>query len=1106
MRSNRLVAFRSPTSSPVATMSAWSSSTGKAQLSYADRLRQASQSSAPSRQDPSSSRSASQQGNKASASASSSLGATSPQASRRLSTASSASAATASGSAARASSNPSDANDSSSTGESGAKSAGPPVNVWDARRKQIADREAEKERERQASLAQQRKVAAAASSSAGANTNAPGKQSKQTATASSTGSRKLNERHSKGSSTSGPSDRKSSKQASQPSQRPSNPVPISSQASTAAAASDKPNAPAAGSRASNAATTPKSTKADGRTFDEPRSVSKAAPQASGAQTAPTTASNKAEAADKVQKAKAEDKGKTADSAKTAQNKVEPSAGVSRPAQNAAAKVPPSTALSVQTSAAPMPALHDDIPASPATVASAIEEVLKNGGVNGAQTEDDDAWLARIHLLNGGQNMPKFGGFGPNGVSALSDEAETQAAKKAERAVAAAWGAGKSVWTKSQQQYQSKTAASSDKDVEAVAADIVAAKDPVSTDTPDDAAQKSTDGASAPTPAPVSVNGATATEGREPSSSAAAPKNQKAPTDAKAEKAGTEGAPPKKAGGKEPREASERAKTSKGASQPQQAKPNAPSVPPFEDVNNWPSPLDAGKKAAEKPKASTSSSEHDAAAKASQPKTQKSFYETLDELQLRLAPGANPQQPGNAAGTRKGKQQWVSILPEITHTSASSAGAKQHRPTAADAKAGKGANKQQARKDGNKGGAQTQTSQSGAKKEGGNKGVAKDKTQSKENNGDASSGAKASDGRGKNDNRAQLASQGDKDGAAAKLEASARPKASSTSTSQPRAATMESKPSSGVSQTHEVAPSQTSGGDASSAVPASAAVAPAEPTTSSEPTSVPQPRPEPTVNPKPPRAARTHLRPNGTPNSANLASTQSNGLRQPKSGASTPGTNRSSPRGSVASSPQVHALPRTMAPSDPFAAPAMFYGPSGAATPMHAAPNAGAAGAPAPWLPYNPYNARAPVGFMFDATAPLPQGVLGQLLGQIEFYFSQHNLQGDFFLRQKMDAQGWVDIAVVAGFKRVQGITRDVEMVKDALLYSAVLDVDEEGMRVRKRFGWEMYTLAPAGSHGGEETQKQPEPESTEKETLGDADDEPALGVVAASGFGGTLEG
>ncbi len=65
------------------------------------------------------------------------------------------------------------------------------------------------------------------------------------------------------------------------------------------------------------------------------------------------------------------------------------------------------------------------------------------------------------------------------------------------------------------------------------------------------------------------------------------------------------------------------------------------------------------------------------------------------------------------------------------------------------------------------------------------------------------------------------------------------------------------------------------------------------------------------------------------------------------------------------------------------------------------------------------------------------------------------------------------------------------MVKDALLWSAVLDVDAEAMKVRRRFGWELYTLATAAVE-------------QDAEKGGEAEEEEALGVVAASGFGGRL--
>ena len=43
----------------------------------------------------------------------------------------------------------------------------------------------------------------------------------------------------------------------------------------------------------------------------------------------------------------------------------------------------------------------------------------------------------------------------------------------------------------------------------------------------------------------------------------------------------------------------------------------------------------------------------------------------------------------------------------------------------------------------------------------------------------------------------------------------------------------------------------------------------------------------------------------------------------------------------------------------------------------------------------------------------------------DYYFSDENLQRDFFLRRKMDSDGWIPISLVASFHRVQMLTQDV---------------------------------------------------------------------------------
>ena len=52
--------------------------------------------------------------------------------------------------------------------------------------------------------------------------------------------------------------------------------------------------------------------------------------------------------------------------------------------------------------------------------------------------------------------------------------------------------------------------------------------------------------------------------------------------------------------------------------------------------------------------------------------------------------------------------------------------------------------------------------------------------------------------------------------------------------------------------------------------------------------------------------------------------------------------------------------------------------------------------------------------------------------QIEYYFSRQNLQKDFFLRRKMDAEGYLPATLVASFNRVRSLTNDVTFIMQAV--------------------------------------------------------------------------
>ncbi|ORX38831.1 hypothetical protein BD324DRAFT_576636, partial [Kockovaella imperatae] len=66
---------------------------------------------------------------------------------------------------------------------------------------------------------------------------------------------------------------------------------------------------------------------------------------------------------------------------------------------------------------------------------------------------------------------------------------------------------------------------------------------------------------------------------------------------------------------------------------------------------------------------------------------------------------------------------------------------------------------------------------------------------------------------------------------------------------------------------------------------------------------------------------------------------------------------------------------------------------------------------------------------------------------VEYYFSMQNLAMDFFLRQQMDSEGWIDIPVIASFNRVKNLTTDVGLVKEVMQLSTLLEVREDKVRL-----------------------------------------------------------
>ncbi|GER30453.1 ATP synthase subunit a chloroplastic [Striga asiatica] len=77
-----------------------------------------------------------------------------------------------------------------------------------------------------------------------------------------------------------------------------------------------------------------------------------------------------------------------------------------------------------------------------------------------------------------------------------------------------------------------------------------------------------------------------------------------------------------------------------------------------------------------------------------------------------------------------------------------------------------------------------------------------------------------------------------------------------------------------------------------------------------------------------------------------------------------------------------------------------------------------------------------------------------IVKQIDYYFSDDNLAKDNYLRSKMDDQGWVPITLIASFHRVEQLTKNVQVILDALKHSTVVEL--LGEKIRRRDTWQKW--------------------------------------------------
>ncbi|OIV94859.1 hypothetical protein TanjilG_22056 [Lupinus angustifolius] len=83
----------------------------------------------------------------------------------------------------------------------------------------------------------------------------------------------------------------------------------------------------------------------------------------------------------------------------------------------------------------------------------------------------------------------------------------------------------------------------------------------------------------------------------------------------------------------------------------------------------------------------------------------------------------------------------------------------------------------------------------------------------------------------------------------------------------------------------------------------------------------------------------------------------------------------------------------------------------------------------------------------------------KIVNQIDYYFSNENLVKDTYLRQNMDSQGWVPIKLIAGFNQVMHLTDNIQLIRDSVRTSSVVEV--QGDKIRTRNDWRKWILPPS---------------------------------------------
>lgn len=143
-------------------------------------------------------------------------------------------------------------------------------------------------------------------------------------------------------------------------------------------------------------------------------------------------------------------------------------------------------------------------------------------------------------------------------------------------------------------------------------------------------------------------------------------------------------------------------------------------------------------------------------------------------------------------------------------------------------------------------------------------------------------------------------------------------------------------------------------------------------------------------------------------------------------------------------PAMYALPYYVMPQGPMTNSATNFCPAGGS----------AASLPPPQV-----QAQTP------QTSSERSNLKNQVQSQLEYYFDEENLIKDTYLREHMNQEGWVPIMLLANFRRIMSMTKDMSLIVDSIESSQKVEIDTQGTKLRLKHDWQKWVM-PANPVNG----------------------------------------